>query len=254
MNLDGKTHHQPAAGGMQIGIVAALPAELAPLTSNSSGAWQRAGNVSIGQLRLPDGTLCTAYAAAAGMGAAAATRAFAEIIARSESTGGLQAVVSYGWAGAISCGVKPPDVYGVSEVIDSGTGERFATAAAPGTPLRLVTLDHVARSDEKRKLAERYQAVLVDMEAATIGRLADAHGIPFFCIKGISDGYTDILPDFNRFLDSAGQLRLPPFVAHALLRPRYWKPLGRLAKNSRTSAGNLARHLPACFGEAGLLS
>ena len=43
-------------------------------------------------------------------------------------------------------------------------------------------------------------AALVDMEAAAIGRLAAMRGIPFYCIKGVSDGLTDNLPDFNRFI------------------------------------------------------
>ena len=237
---------------MRIGIVAALPGELAPLVKG----WAPAGQVYTGQVPLQDSTPATVYASAAGIGAPAATRAFAEVQA---AAGGLDAIISYGWAGAISCGVKPPKVYEAHEVIDSRTGERFATAAPPGPAiLRLVTLDHVARADEKRPLAERYQAVLVDMEAAAIARLARAHGIPFLCLKAISDGYTDVLPDFNRFLDQEGQLRLPAFFAHALLRPGYWPTLARLAANSRRAAQNLAvalpEHLPACHQDTGLLS
>ncbi len=219
----------------RIGLVAALPAELAPLVRG----WRQAGAVYQGEVALADGAHAVVFASSAGMGAAAATRAFADIWAY--AAGGLDAVVTYGWAGALSCGVKPPDVFTVSEVIDSRTGERFLTASPQSSaPLRLVTLDHVARAEEKRALAERYQAVLVDMEAATIARLARAHSIPFYCVKAISDAYTDVLPDFNRFLDHSGQLRLASFVTHALLRPRYWGPLARLGRNSRVAARHLA--------------
>ncbi len=197
-------------------------------------------------------------AASAGMGAQAATRAFAHVLAASQKAGQpLDAVVSYGWAGAISCGVKPPEVYPIAEVIDARTGERFHTeevAPPSGAPLRLVTLDHIARAEEKRPLAERYQAVLVDMEAATVARLARAHSIQFRCIKGISDGYTDLLPDFNRFLDRSGQLRMPAFVAHALLTPRYWPALARMGANSRAAAQGLAARLPEWVGSPGLVS
>jgi adenosylhomocysteine nucleosidase len=229
-----------------IGIIAALPAELAPLIQD----WPITDGVSTGQLQLPDGTTAAIHATAAGMGAAAATRAFAQLTA---AVLHLDAVVSYGWAGALTCAIKPPDAFQVSEVIDSRTGEHFPTASAPSL-IRLVTLDHVARDNEKRPLAERYQAVLVDMEAATIARLAHAHSIPFLCLKAISDGYTDILPDFNRFLDPQGQLRLPAFIAHALLRPRYWPPLVRLGKNSKQAAQKLAVALPACLTAPALLS
>ena len=33
-----------------------------------------------------------------------------------------------------------------------------------------------------------YNAALVDMEAAAVARLAAMRGIPFYCIKGVSDG------------------------------------------------------------------
>jgi adenosylhomocysteine nucleosidase len=244
---------QPPA---RIGIVAALPAELAPLIAgdpkNGIPRWARSGKIFAGQLRLEDGSLATAYANAGGMGAAAATVAFADVFA---AAGYLDAIVSYGWAGAITCGVKPPEVYGLSEVIDTRTGERFQTATPPGpVTLRLVTIDHVARSDEKRFLSERYKAVLVDMEAATVARLAAARDIPFYCCKGISDGYADLLPDFNRFLDRRGQLRLPAFILHSLLRPQYWGALNRLRVNSDSAARRLAKQLPACFQRAALLS
>ncbi len=236
------------AGQLHIGIVAALPAELAPLVRG----WGTDGRVYNGKLPGQDDGSPILCASSAGMGAAAATRAFADVLAAS---GSLDAIVSYGWAGALSCEVKPPNVFAPSEVIDSLTGERFATLGLPAAaPLRLVTLDHVARVDEKRPLAKRYHAVLVDMEAATVARLARAHGIPFLCLKAISDAYEDVLPDFNLFLDRDGQLRVPPFAVHAAFHPRYWPALTRLGANSKRAAHNLAAQLPACLQSARLLS
>ncbi len=236
---------------MQIGIVAALPGELLPLTRHyklqvDDGVWS-------GRVELSGGEAARVFAAAVGMGSAAATQAFSRVA----SARPLDAVLSYGWAGAISCGVKPPEVYSPMEVVEARTGERFEVCGSlPSRPagLRLVTLDHVARSGEKRPLAERYQAVLVDMEAATIARLARAHALRFGCIKAVSDGYTDVLPDFNRFLDAQGQLRLPRFVADAALRPRYWPPLARLGRNSKTAARRLAEALPNYLKSSGLVS
>ncbi len=239
-----------------IGVVAALPAELAPLQKRLGLV--RNGDVLQGTFTAADGMEVRLLAASAGMGAAAATRAFSQLLAVVQASGEqLDTVVSYGWAGAISCGVKPPDVYPVAEVIDARTGERFFTEEASpsgGTPLRLVTLDHVARPNEKRPLAERYRAVLVDMEAATVARLARAHSIQFRCIKGISDGYTDQLPDFNRFLDRGGQLRMAAFIASALVAPRYWPALARMGTNSRAAALALAAQLPAWLARPELVS
>jgi adenosylhomocysteine nucleosidase len=215
-----------------IAIIAALPGELKPLIGKN-GDWRRPQpNVWTGAISGHE-----AIAIAGGIGAAAAKRAVARVL----SHGRPDALISYGWAGALTCALKPPAAYAISEVIDHGSGEHFATRSPQGT--RLVTLDHVARPGEKRALAEAHQAVLVDMEAAAVARLAAENGIPFYCFKGISDAYTDSLPDFGRFISQAGELRTAAFAAHAALRPAYWAALIRLGKNSSMAASNLARSL-----------
>ncbi len=219
----------------RIGIVAAMPAELRPLVRE----WPRTDHVFVGQVGHNE-----CFAACEGMGAAGATRAFAALRA---TAGELDAVVSYGWAGAITCGIKPPEVLTVGEVIDARTGERFFTDSphrGPGAPLRLVTLDHVATQPEKRPLAERYHASLVDMEAATVGRLARAHGWSFLCLRGISDGATDPLPDLNPFITHNGRFRTAAFALGAALRPASWSALAALGRNSRAAAEGLSRALP----------
>ncbi len=223
-----------------LGIIAALPGELKPLVR----AWPRTDQVHIGFI---NGVRC--LAAAEGMGAFAAARAFAAIRAAAED---LRVLVSYGWAGALREDAEAAGVYAVGEVVDARTGERFATAAHGEGP-RLVTVDHVARRAEKPALAERYGAALVDMEAATVGRLARAHGLGFVCLRGVSDGLETDLPDFNRFLGPNGQLRMLPFIASALGRPGSWGPLMELGRNSRAAAEALARALPGELRRARLV-
>lgn len=206
----------------RIGIVAALPGELKPLVSG----WKKLdGHAWAGELA---GHECIAIAG--GMGADAATRACERIFA----AGPMDALMSVGWAGALSCGVKPPDAYEVKEVVETRTGERFLTGQEDG--LRLVTLDHVAGVKEKRRLAESYRAVMVDMEAATVARLARARDVDFLCCKGISDGATDVLPDFSRFISAKGQMRMAAFLAHVAVRPRYWRNLARMGANGNKAA------------------
>ncbi len=209
----------------RIGIVAALEGELKPLVSG----WRRLdGEAWSGVV-----AGCECMAVAAGMGVGAATRACERIF----SAGRVDALMSVGWAGALSCGVKPPGAYEVREVVDTRTGERFFTGQEQG--LRLVTLDHVAGVAEKRRLAERYRAVLVDMEAATVARQAQLRKVVFLCCKGISDGATDVLPDFSRFISAEGQMRMGAFLAHIAVRPRYWKNLARMGMNGQKAAAGL---------------
>lgn len=226
----------------RFGIIAALPGELRPLVHG----WRlmalraaRKGDVAwrgqIGQ------TECVAVAA--GMGGDAAARA----CAMAEQDGPLDALVSVGWAGALSCGVFPGRAYALAEVVNGESGERFSTsapvAAGSGPGLSLVTIDHVAQSQEKRPLAQHFQAILVDMEGASVARLAQQKGIAFYCFKAVSDAYGEVLPDFNRYTDSEQKLRVSGLLRHVAVRPRYWRPMVRMARNSKTGAEVIAQAL-----------
>lgn len=208
-----------------IAIVAAMPAELKPLVR---GWDERGRNLWVG--RIAD---CEAVAVAGGIGAAAAKRAVERVFAEKKPN----VLVSYGWAGALTCAVKPCMTCAISEVVDAATGERFGTGSSGG--FRLITLDRVARYDEKRALATQHQAVLVDMEAAVVARAAAERKIPFYCFKAVSDGYLDRLPDFSRFISSDGELRMTALLRYVAVRPQYWASLQRLGKNSEAGASAL---------------
>ena len=185
----------------------------------------------------------------AGVGSAAAERA-CEIAAQG---GPLDALISVGWAGALSCGISPGHAYAVNEVVDALTGESFVTRfpvhGDTGVPLKLVTTDHITQYAEKRQLAGRYKAVLVDMEAATVARYARSRDIPFYCLKAISDEISDVLPDFGRYTDSSGHLRMPSLLGHVALRPKYWAAMARMGQNAKSGARAVAGALAPLMGE-----
>jgi adenosylhomocysteine nucleosidase len=214
----------------RIGIIAALFGELKPLVSDWS---QQADGAYLTQR----GSVA-AIAVARGIGVVRAEQA----VAIAETYGHLDALVSVGWAGGASCGVQPGTAYEIGEVIDSVSGERYATSAA-ASPIKLATLDHVAGRDEKRRFAETYGASLVDMEAAAVAQAARARGIPFYCWKAVTDIATEDLPDFNYFLDQEKQLRTRQVAAYALTHPRYVAPLLRMGRNSKSGADALAQTL-----------
>jgi adenosylhomocysteine nucleosidase len=214
----------------RIGIIAALFGELKPLVSDWS---QQADGAFLTQR----GSVA-AIAVARGIGVVRAEQA----VAIAETYGHLDALVSVGWAGGASCGVQPGTAYEIGEVIDSVSGERYATSAA-ASPIKLATLDHVAGRDEKRRFAETYGASLVDMEAAAVAQAARARGIPFYCWKAVTDIATEDLPDFNYFLDQEKQLRTRQVAAYALTHPRYVAPLLRMGRNSKSGADALAQAL-----------
>jgi adenosylhomocysteine nucleosidase len=230
----------------RVAIIAAMAAELKPLVRG----WQHesTNGVDLWRCAFQDelGKQSEWVAACAGAGVDRAARAFAEV----EKSGALDAVISAGWAGALREELAPGEAHRVSGVIDARTGERFVTAG-PTSNCWLVTASKVADAAEKKRLASTYEGSLVDMEAAGVARLAQMRGIPFYCIKGISDGYSDHLPDFNRFISSDGQFQLVRFVFFVIFRPWHWPGLIRMGENSRRAAHGMAESLLALLEERG---
>src|ERR1039458_7779922 len=217
----------------RVAIIAAMPGELKPLVRG----WrhERREDVDLWSWRFDEGEW---VAACAGAGVVAATRAFVEV----EKDGPVDQVISTGWVGALREELAPGQACDISCVIDARTGERFV-AAGPPNDCWLVTSSRVADVHEKLRLASTYSAALVDMEAAGIARLAQMRAIPFYCIKGISDGYSDQLPDFNRFISKNEQFQLARFIVFAALRPWHWPALVRMGENRTKAAQGIRESL-----------
>jgi adenosylhomocysteine nucleosidase len=218
---------------MRIGIIAALPGELKPLVQGWKRERSGVKGLALWKTTRDEDEL---IAVCGGMGADAVLRAFTA----AEFLGSLDLVLSVGWAGALDPGMKEGQCYRPSQVIDAQTGERFSTAGDEGA-IRLVTTPRVADAAEKRRLRESYGATLVDMEAATVARLAQIRDVPFCCFKGVSDSRDAELPDLNAFIDAQGQMRMSSFLAHVALRPGVWGSLLELGKNSSVAARAIAK-------------
>jgi adenosylhomocysteine nucleosidase len=214
---------------MRIAIIAALPGELKPLVKD----WRRtATNVPGTKKWILSRNTDTWIAVCAGMGTDAARRAYAS----AALDGPLDMLLSVGWAGSLHPEVGAGTVHVPRVVIDSQTGEQFSLKGGDRKP-GLVTTARVADAAEKARLAATYSgAVMVDMEAAAVARIAEMHGIPVYCIKGISDAAGANLPDLNPFINPKGQMRLAAFLLHVALRPQYWRSLLHLGKNSAHAA------------------
>jgi len=221
----------------RVGIIAAMPGELKPLVKG----WMRiptAKGIHRWEMESSKGTW---IAVCAGIGRDAATRAFAE----AERGGPLNAVVSIGWAGSLAKSLEPGTVCNMAQVIDARTGEQFQLVTT-NRDLRLITSARVADAAEKARLAQSYPGgVLVDMEAATIARLAVMRDIPCHCIKAVSDAVDERLPDMNPFIGRRGEFRTVAFAASVLFRPQYWPALLNFGRNSAKAAANLGENLRA---------
>ena len=209
-------------------IIAALPREVERLVRG----WR--------EQRLPGKivvyTRDTAVVACAGMGAARAALAVEAAMA----AGPVTALISAGLAGACDPVLRVGDIVHAGVVIDSRSGERFgASDAAPV----LVTASAIASVAEKQRLYASYGASAVDMEAATVARIAQAHGLAFHAIKAISDEAAFELRELGQFATHDGQFREAAFAAYSAVRPHLWGKLFRLAGNGRRAIEALTAEL-----------
>jgi adenosylhomocysteine nucleosidase len=225
----------------RVAIIAAMPGELKPLVRG----WRRESRngVVLWSWRHREGEW---IAACAGTGVNAATRAFAEI----ERTGAIDSVFSTGWAGALNERHAVGRAYRISGIVDARTGARIPVADS-FEECWLVTSPRVADRSEKRRLAADFGASLVDMEAAAVASLAGTKGIRFFCVKGVSDGVDDRLPDFNDFVSLNGRFQMARFVLFAIFRPWLWPALLRMGRNCRKAAQCIRESLLKVLDDGG---
>lgn len=222
----------------RIAVIAALPGELRPLVRG----WPREVRSGVELWRGRRGG-DEWIAACAGMGRAAAARAVEE--AAGKGTGAekrVDRIVSLGWVGALGPQFRRGRAFRVTEVVDGRDGTRFGSSAGGEPACVLVTVDRVADREEKRRLATAFGADLVDMEASEIAGWAAGRGLPFACVKGVSDEWNDRLPDFNRFI-ADGKLRTGALAGHVLPRPWFWPGLIRLGWASGAAARSISRVL-----------
>lgn len=209
-------------------IIAALPREVKHLVRG----WR--------VHKLPNKTIAytndCAVVACAGMGPARAILALQAAMSLKPVT----TVLSVGLAGACDPSLHVGDVVRAGLVIDSQSGERYSDSQFKQV---LVSAPAIASIKEKQRLRESYSASAVDMEAATVARIAQAHGLVFHAIKAISDDAAFELQELARFATHDGQFREAAFAAYSVARPRLWPKLHQLAGNSKSAVQSLTAEL-----------
>jgi adenosylhomocysteine nucleosidase len=152
----------------------------------------------------------------------------------------VEGIVSTGFCGALDPGL------GVGDIVVSSDG-----VASPRSFVRgeILSLDRVAvTAAEKRDLRERTGAIAIEMESAAVEAKAREWGVPFRCIKAVSDTAAEDLPlDFNLYRDSAGRFSRPRIALAAMRRPFTAIPaLLRLDRNCRHAAEKLGEFFADC--------
>ena len=209
-----------------VAIIAALPREVRELVRGWKS--ERVGNLVV-YSNGRDVVAC------AGMGGEQAARAVQAARAFQ-----VTELISVGLVGACDPALRVGDVVRAGVVIDRKARERFVDLRFDGI---LVTVDRIANVEEKRELRTVYDAGAVDMEAATVCRLAKAHGLGFRAVKAVSDEADFEMGELAQFVTEDGQFRERAFALHAAMRPAMWGKVRALARNKNKAIHALTEAL-----------
>lgn len=217
----------------EVAIVAALEREIAGLVKN----WRRVKR-DFGTGRHEFFESERNILVCGGIGAEAARRATEAMVALYQP----RELISVGFAGALQDSIHVGDVLEPATVVDARDGSRWASESGTGV---LISFAAVAGKEQKSKLARAYSAQAVDMEAASVAKGAQAHGLRFRAVKVISDELSFAMPSMERFVTHDGRFRSGAFALSTALHPGTWATVFQLARNSKRASRALCQRLAA---------
>ncbi len=236
----------PAPVPADVGIVAALAIEVAPLLARFRDVRKYSGP----RFSVIEGDCGGKLVALVltGTGRARAQRG-AEILLDGHRP---RWIVSAGFAGALDPGLKRNEIVLPREVVNL-EGRRFAIdlAIPPGSESqglktgRLLTVDEIVRtSAEKAELRRKFDAELVDMETSAVAALCGERGTRFLSVRVVSDdAAVDLPPEILSIVGRSGGLRLGATLGALWKRPSSLKDLLELREHAVEAAGRLSTFL-----------
>jgi len=148
-----------------------------------------------------------------------------------------------GFAGALASSLHVGDLILADEVIDMhGNRWQSPLPAPPGVRRgRLLTADRfIGEPAEKLALGEQHGALVVDMESAAFARRCHERGVPWACLRVVSDDVSVPFTTEVADLVEDGKVRLGRVVRLLLRKPWLLPKLLRLARQTRLAARRLA--------------
>ncbi len=224
---------------MRLLVVAAEPREFPGILAHATGVkpaafpvhWARTG-------RLGDHDVALVANGAGARRAGAAVESALEHFA-------ADGVISTGFCGALAPELRLADVVVASAVIAGA--RRFEALQPVATPQHhqgvVCCIDHVAGTAAEKLELRASGASVVEMEAVGVADRAVAHGVPFYCIRVVTDlAGEDMANDFNGALRPDGH-----FATISILRDALRNPWARLPELFRLR--NRCAHAARVLGE-----
>ncbi len=161
------------------------------------------------------------------------------------------AVISTGFCGALDPELRVADIV-VGTCVSGPDGNYYAAspvrAAARFHTGPVSSLDHVAQTAEEKRKLRAAGACAVEMEAAGVAARARARGLPFYCVRSVTDLASETLQnDFNAALRPDGHFGTMVILRNLLRHPwRRFPELFRLQKRCVRASRALGDFLGDC--------
>jgi adenosylhomocysteine nucleosidase len=152
-----------------------------------------------------------------------------------------RALLAVGFCGALERDLEVGDLVAAERVVHENTGAAFPAdevllAAAPGRRGTLVSAVAVARTPADRAALT---GLAVDLESATMARLAEEAGVPFLALRAVTDRARDRVPAIEHAVGPDGVPRPGAVLRHVARHPRDLRPLLRLGRAARRAGRSL---------------
>jgi adenosylhomocysteine nucleosidase len=161
-----------------------------------------------------------------------------------------EAVVSTGFCGALDPRLKIGDVFVATGIQTAGelqpvSAPQCRRAHYTGT---LVSMDRVAQTKEEKRDLCSSGARAVEMEAAGVLSRVREWGMPFYCIRSVTDLADESFHiDFNAVRTPDGRFSTPRILAAAIASPIAIAPeLIQLRRRCATAAQSLGEFIADC--------
>ena len=158
-------------------------------------------------------------------------------------------VISVGFCGALDPALEVADV--VIGTCIAGKNRRFPVLPVDGKAKAsgiVCSIDRVARTSAEKRTLHHTGGIAVEMEAAGVAERAESLGLPFSCVRVVTDlAGEDMANDFNRALRSDGHFATMRIFRDALRHPAARFPeLIRLQRRCVRAARALGEFFADC--------
>ena len=228
-----------------IGLVSALAIELGPLLERCTRVKKYTG----GKFTFRGGRYDEIRIAVveSGMGFAKARRATEALIEAHTPNW----VLSVGFSGGLLPKMKIGDMVLANSIVDTHGNEleldlKMAEDREKGVYVgRFVNADEIVRFvSDKKKFAEEYGAIAVDLESLAVAQVCRDQGKRFMAVRVISDDLSADLPaEVLSVIGATGALRVGSAIGSFFRRPSSIKDLWRLRETAHQAAERLATFL-----------